>query len=209
MPDAAANAGSTSDEALVARARRGDQAAFGELVRRASPDLFRLCARITGDAALAEDAMQEAFVDAWRALPRFEERARFSTWLHRIAVNAALGQRRSRSPWGRRMVDDPEGAIVDATPDHAPGPEQLAHAAGLGDAASAALEALTPLERTAFVMRHHEGASIHEIRAAVGGSENSVKQAIFRAVRKLRVSLAPYTTADDGSSASDGGLEHA
>jgi RNA polymerase sigma-70 factor (ECF subfamily) len=197
VPDAAEDTGPNAEPALVARARAGDQAAFGELVRRASPDLFRLCVRITGDAALAEDAMQEAFIDAWRALPRFEARARFSTWLHRIAVNAALGLRRNRSPWGRRLVEDPEGEIVAAAPDHAPGPERLAHAAGLGAAASAALEALTPLERTAFVMRHHEGASIHEIRAAVGGSENSVKQAIFRAVRKLRVSLAPYLTAEE------------
>lgn len=186
------------DDGLVARARAGDRAAYGALVRRHSPDLFRLCVRITGDAALAEDAMQEAFVDAWRALPRFEERARFSTWIHRIAVNAALGVRRARAPWGRRLVDDPEGEQLAAAPDPTPGPARLAHAADLGAAASAALEQLTPLERTAFVMRHHEGASITEIRAALGGSENSVKQAIFRAVRKLRAALAPYV--DEGSS---------
>lgn len=185
------------DDALVARARAGDRVAFGALVRRHSPDLFRVCVRVTGEAALAEDAMQEAFVQAWRALPRFEARARFSTWLHRIAVNAALGVRRSRAPWGRRLVDDPEGEQVAAAPDLAPGPEQLAHAAGVGAAASAALESLTPLERTAFVMRHHEGASITEIRAALGGSENSVKQAIFRAVRKLRAALEPYATEMD------------
>lgn len=189
--------GTSNDDGLVARARAGDRAAFGALVRTHSPDLFRVCVRITGDAALAEDAMQEAFVDAWRALPRFEARARFSTWLHRIAVNAALGVRRSRAPWGRRLVDDPEGEQLAAAPDHAPGPEQLVHAAGLGAAASAALEQLTPLERTAFVMRHHEGASITEIRTALGGSENSVKQAIFRAVRKLRTALEPYLTEMD------------
>lgn len=180
------------DDALVVRAQAGDRAAFGALVRAHSPALFRLCVRITGDAALAEDAMQEAFVDAWRALPRFEARARFSTWLHRIAVNAALGIRRSRAPWGQRLVDDPEGEQLAALPDLAPGPEQLSHAAGLSAAVNAALDELTPLERTAFVMRHHEGANITEIRAALGGSENSVKQAIFRAVRKLRVALEPH-----------------
>jgi RNA polymerase sigma-70 factor (ECF subfamily) len=182
----------TAEDGLIARARAGDQAAYGKLVQLHSPALFRVCARITGDGALAEDAMQEAFVDAWRALPRFEARSRFSTWLHRIAVNAALGIRRSRAPWGHRLVDDPEGEQLAAAPDHAAGPEQLTHAAGLGAAANAALEQLTPLERTAFVMRHHEGASITEIRAALGGSENSVKQAIFRAVRKLRTALAPF-----------------
>lgn len=187
-----ADLGPSADEGVVARARAGDQAAFGALVQQHSPALFKVCVRITGDAALAEDAMQDAFVQAWRALPRFQERARFSTWLHRIAVNAALNQRRSRAPWGRRLVDDPEGEQLAAAPDHAPGPEQLAHAAGLGRTVADALELLTPLERAAFVLRHHEGASIQEIRAELGGSDNAVKHAIFRAVRKLREALEPY-----------------
>ncbi len=185
----AAELGPSADEGVVARARAGDQAAFGLLVQRHSPALFQLCVRITGDAALAEDAMQDAFVQAWRALPRFQQRARFSTWLHRIAVNAALNLRRSRAPWGRRLVDDPEGEQLAAAPDHAPGPEQLAHAAGLGRSVAAAMAQLTPLERAAFVLRHHEGARIQEIRAALGGSDNAIKHAIFRAVRKLRAAL--------------------
>ena len=113
----------TPEEPLVERARAGDKGAFGQLVLKHTPELFRVCVRVTGDAALAEDALQEAFVQAWQALPRFEGRARFSTWLHRIAVNAALNQRRSRAPWGRRLVDDPEGEQLQAAPDHAPGPE--------------------------------------------------------------------------------------
>jgi RNA polymerase sigma-70 factor (ECF subfamily) len=187
----------TPDEPLVERARAGDKAAFGLLVQRHSAVLFPVCVRVTGDAALAEDALQEAFVQAWQALPRFEGRARFSTWLHRIAVNAALNQRRARAPWGRRLVDDPEGAHVAAAEDETPGPEQQAHAAGLGAAAAAAMEQLTPLERAAFVLRHHEGASIQEIRAALGGSDNAVKHAIFRAVRKLRAALGPYVDDHD------------
>lgn len=187
-----AEQGPSADEGAVARARAGDQAAFGQLVQRHSAALFQVCVRITGDAALAEDAMQEAFVQAWRGLPRFQERARFSTWLHRIGVNAALNLRRSRAPWGRRLVDDPEGEQLASAPDHAPGPEQLAHAAGLGRTVARAMEQLTPLERAAFVMRHHEGASIEEIRAALGGSDNAVKHAIFRAVRKLRATLEPH-----------------
>lgn len=183
----------TPDDSLVERARAGDKAAFGLLVQRHSADLFKVCVRVTGDAALAEDSLQEAFVQAWQALPRFEGRARFSTWLHRIAVNAALNQRRARAPWGRRLVDDPEGEALASAPDHAPGPEQQAHAAVLGRAAALAMEQLTPLERAAFVLRHHEGASIQEIKAALGGSDNAVKHAIFRAVRKLRAALGPYT----------------
>ena len=193
----------TPEQPLVERARAGDKGAFGQLVLDHTPELFRVCVRVTGDAALAEDALQEAFVQAWQALPRFEGRAKFSTWLHRIAVNAALNQRRSRAPWGRRLVDDPEGEQLAAAPDHAPGPEQEAHAAVLGRATVAALEQLTPLERAAFVLRHHEGASIAEIRAALGGSDNAVKHAIFRAVRKLRVALGPYVDDMDISEDAD------
>jgi RNA polymerase sigma-70 factor (ECF subfamily) len=180
-----------SETELVARAATGDQGAFRVLVERHAPALHRVCARITGDAALAEDALQEAFVSAWKELPRFEGRARFSTWLHRIAVNAALMQRRAQAPWGRRLVDDADGETLAAAPDHAPGPEQLAHAAELGTHAARAMERLTPMERAAFVMRHYEGASISEVMAALDASENAAKQAIFRAVRKLRAALEP------------------
>lgn len=179
------------DSELVARAAGGDQAAFRVLVERHAAPLHRVCARITGDAALAEDALQEAFLNAWRELPRFEGRARFSTWLHRIAVNAALMQRRAQSPWGRRIADDADGSLLDAQVDHAPGPEQLAHAAELGAQAEQAMERLTPLERAAFVLRHYEGASIAEIMLALDANESAAKQAIFRAVRKLRAALTP------------------
>jgi RNA polymerase sigma-70 factor (ECF subfamily) len=187
----------SEESELVTRAAAGDQAAFRVLVERHAAPLHRVCARITGDAALAEDALQEAFINAWKELPRFEGRAQFSTWLHRIAVNAALMQRRAQAPWGRRIADDADGELMASVPDHAPGPEQLAHADSLGMHAERALEGLTPLERAAFVMRHYDGASIAEVMLALDASENAAKQAIFRAVRKLRAALQPMVS-DDG-----------
>src|ERR1700759_2590209 len=84
--------------ALVQRARAGDTRAFERLYREHVGRVYGLCLRMTRDAALAEDCAQETFVNAWRALDRFETRSSISTWLHRIAVNVALAKRRKISP---------------------------------------------------------------------------------------------------------------
>jgi RNA polymerase sigma-70 factor (ECF subfamily) len=84
--------------ALVERARSGDTRAFERLYREHSGRVYGLCLRMTRDPAMAEDCTQETFINAWRALDRFETRSSLSTWLHRIAVNAALAKRRKFSP---------------------------------------------------------------------------------------------------------------
>jgi RNA polymerase sigma-70 factor, ECF subfamily len=86
------------ESALVQRARSGDTRAFERLYREHVGKVYGLCLRMTRDAALAEDCTQETFVNAWRALDRFEIRSSMGTWLHRIAVNVALGKRRKLSP---------------------------------------------------------------------------------------------------------------
>jgi RNA polymerase sigma-70 factor (ECF subfamily) len=79
---------------LIQRARKGDSHAFERLYREFSGRVYGLCLRMTRDPAAAEDCVQEAFINAWRALDRFEIRSSFATWLHRIAVNVVLGKRR-------------------------------------------------------------------------------------------------------------------
>jgi RNA polymerase sigma-70 factor (ECF subfamily) len=79
---------------LIQRARKGDSHAFERLYREFSGRVYSLCLRMTRDPAQAEDCVQEAFINAWRALDRFEIRSSFSTWLHRIAVNVVLMKRR-------------------------------------------------------------------------------------------------------------------
>ena len=104
-----AGASGTADEAgLVAAAARGDTRAFEQLYRRHVPRIHGLCLRLTGDAALAEDCTQDAFVAAWKALPRFEQRSRFATWLHTIAVNAVFAR-------GRGLAAQRETGVEDAT----------------------------------------------------------------------------------------------
>jgi RNA polymerase sigma-70 factor (ECF subfamily) len=86
------------DAGLVQRARSGDTRAFERLYREHAGKVYGLCLRMTRDPALAEDCTQEAFVNAWRALDRFETRSSLSTWLHRIAVNVVLAKRRKVTP---------------------------------------------------------------------------------------------------------------
>jgi RNA polymerase sigma-70 factor (ECF subfamily) len=85
------------DIAAIERARDGDEHAFASLYREHSRRVLSLCRRMTRDASAAEDCMQEAFFNAWRALHRYETRAAFTSWLHRIAVNVVLAKRRKRS----------------------------------------------------------------------------------------------------------------
>lgn len=90
----------TDEAALIDRARRGDQLAFERLYRAHAGRVHGLCLRMTGHRETAEDCTQEAFVSAWRALPAFEVRSTFGTWLHRIAVNTVIARGRGT---GRRL----------------------------------------------------------------------------------------------------------
>lgn len=183
-----------SELELVRRARSGDAEAFRALVEMHSRPLWRAAWRVLGDAEGAEDAVQEAFLRAWRALSSFDERAELATWLYRIAVNAALDQRRSR--WRRRPVDAPLPVDLDgevASPSGEPDPHRRAVSAEIARSARAAIDRLPEAERTAFLLRHFEGRSIAEIARALGRGENAAKQTVFRAVRKMRAALAPLT----------------
>ena len=182
-----------NDEARwVAQASAGDSAAFRRLVETYSSALFRVCARITGDKALAEDAVQEAFFNAYRHLREFDGRAAFSTWLHRIAVNAALEQMRKRHRVEDALPEGDDGSDVFADAFEAPpGPDRHATSAEVGRDIAHQLSRMSTIERTAFVLRHHEGQSLEEISATLSLSTSASKQAIFRAVRKLRAALDP------------------
>lgn len=178
--------------AAIRKVREGDADAFEALVALHSRAVYRICHRIVGDAAVAEDAVQETFLRAFRHLGRFDDRAEFSTWLHRIAVNAAIDELRKRRRDRWVELPEPEGPHVAAAPrSEEPAPDRVALSSELGRATAAALADLTPVERAAFVLRHYEGRSIAEISAAIGKRDNATKQSIFRAVRKLRASLAP------------------
>jgi len=181
----------TTDLAAVERAVAGDAEAFGVLVERHSRNLFRLAFRMTGNETDAEDVVQETFLRAFRQLKTFDARASFSTWLYRIAVNFTRDLIRLRR---RRLELQPpadEDATVQALPASGPLPDRLAWSSEVREVLGPALDRLSPLERSAFVLRHYEGLGMEDIGALLGVHANAAKQSVFRAVQKLRRALAP------------------
>jgi RNA polymerase sigma-70 factor (ECF subfamily) len=189
-----------TDAAAVALARDGNSEAFRSLVERHSRAVFRLAHRMTGSAEDAEDVVQETFLRAYRQLSRFESRANFSTWLHRIAVNCSIDLIRSR-PYREAGHDASDleqfGAAVEARGATGASPERLMLSTEVQDRVNAAMSALSRMERAAFVMRHFEGRSIEDISHSLGLKTNAAKHSIFRAVRKMRTALEPLVTKDE------------
>jgi RNA polymerase sigma-70 factor, ECF subfamily len=182
-----------TDAAAVALARDGDSEAFRSLVERHSRAVYRLAHRMTGSPHDAEDVVQETFLRAYRQLGRFESRANFGTWLHRIAVNCSIDLIRSRKHQesGADAADlEHFEAVAEDRAD--PAPERLMISTEVQERVGAAMATLSHMERAAFVLRHFEGQSIEEISRALGLKANAAKHSVFRAVRKMRVALEPF-----------------
>ena len=177
--------------AALARARQGDGDAFRVLVDLHARTAFALAFRLTGNERDAEDVVQESFIRAYRQLGRFESRSNFGTWLHRIVVNCAMDALRGRqSRREDKTVADSEDLPSDLPAD-GPSPERLARSAEIRRRVETSMGLLTPQERVAFALRHYEGRSIDDIGRTLGLQKSAAKHAVFRAVRKLRVALAP------------------
>jgi len=181
------------------RVRGGDSDAFRQLVEQHSRYLFSVAQRVTGSASDAEDVVQEAWLKAHRQLGQFEARADVRTWLHRITVNCAIDLIRARRT--REVAHDPidlqDGPIGQRSADGQASPDRLAESGQVQAHVSRALASLTGLERAAFTLRHLEGRSIEEIGVALGLKTSATKHSIFRAVRKMRQTLAPFAHGKD------------
>jgi RNA polymerase sigma-70 factor (ECF subfamily) len=173
----------------VARVEDGEDV-FRGLVEEHSRMVFRLAYRLTGNEQDAEDVVQETFLKVHRHFSRFDVRASFSTWVHRIAANCAIDLLRRKS---RRMGWGGSDGVIEAEslPSDRPGPDAKVRSREVKARVAEALDALSPSERTAFVLRHFEGHTTEEVARALGVSANAAKQTVFRAVHKLRLLLAP------------------
>src|SRR5436305_4858657 len=181
----------TEAAAVLARARQGDSDAFRALVERHSRSVFRLAYRMTGNEQDAEDVVQESFLRAYRQLGRFESRANFGTWLYRITANCSVDMMRAKQArHDMARGESLEEAAMDLR-SYGPGPERLTESVEIERSVSNAMAALSPLERAAFTLRHYEGRTIDEISRTLGLGTSAAKHSVFRAVKKLRISLAP------------------
>ena len=185
---------SDRDRAAVASARDGNSDAFRSLVERHSRYVFNVAYRLTANAPDAEDVVQTTFLRAYQQLSRFEARADFRTWLHRIAVNCSIDLIRSRRH--REFGHDPEDLEYEsaASADYgaAPGPDRLLLSNEIRDRVSAGMSQLTASERLAFTLRHVEGLPIRDVALKMGLKSEAAKNSIFRAVRKMRTALEPF-----------------
>jgi RNA polymerase sigma-70 factor, ECF subfamily len=181
-----------SDRLAVAKACEGDSDAFRSLVERHSRYAYNVAYRLTGSASDAEDVVQIAFLKAYQQLGRFEARADFRTWLHRITVNCAIDLIRTRRSREIADVDPHEEPVADRTVSTAPPPDRLLLSAQIREHVTQGLSGLTANERLAFTLRHVEGLSIKDVAEAMGLKTEAAKNSIFRAVRKMRTALEPF-----------------
>lgn len=183
-----------TDAAAVALARDGDSEAFRALVERHGRAVYRVAYRMTGSQQDAEDVVQETFLRVYKQLARFESRANFGTWLHRIAVNCSIDLIRSRPHREAPHADEDLeqfGGVGDGAGAGSASPERLMLSTEVQERIGEAMNGLSRMERAAFMLRHFEGRSIDEISRALGLKTNATKHSIFRAVRKMRLALEP------------------
>jgi RNA polymerase sigma factor (sigma-70 family) len=177
-----------NEAALVERARRGDSAAYEALVRAHQDIAFRTACLLAGSSADAEEAAQEAFVKAWRALPRFRAGAPFRPWLLAIVANEARNRRRAA---GRRAGLALRVAAERSSADAAPSPEAALLAGGEREALLVALVALDERDQAVIACRYLLDLSERETADVLGCRPGTVKSRLSRALERMRAELEP------------------
>ncbi|WP_374571663.1 RNA polymerase sigma factor [Phenylobacterium sp.] len=174
---------SDPDEALVARVGKGEPDAVRALMARKLPRLMSLAQRMLGDAAEAEDVVQETFVRAWRQAPNWKPgAARFDTWLHRVALNLCYDRLRRRR---EVATDDPP-----ERPDEGPAPDRGLEAQDVGRRVAEAMARLPDRQREAITLCHYQEMTNIEAAALMGVSVDALESLLARGRRGLRAALA-------------------
>ena len=180
-----------SDDRIVAQILEGQTALFEVLMRRHNQRVYRAVRAVMNEEADVEDVMQQAYINAFTHLDQFEERAQFSTWLIRIALNEAFARRRKIKGPGsvvriRLELDDDRRGYMDTLISPDADPERQAYAEELRRVLEAAVEALPDNYRTVFMLRDIEGLSTSETGEGLGLGEEAVKTRLHRARAMIR-----------------------
>ncbi len=187
------------DRRLILKARDGDVRALEQLVYRYDEKVLSMAVSFVGDMDDAKDIYQEVFMRVYKALPRFEFRSRFSTYLYRIVTNACLSHRARNSKRSFVPIEDGLGEDRDATKHgvtliSADRPDAAVINHEIAARIRAAVNTLSPRLRTVFVLRHHEGFKLREIAGIMECAEGTVKKYLFDATRRLRIQLEDIRT---------------
>jgi len=182
---------------LIREAQQGSRTAFDTLVRQYDQAVLRLALHLTGSEQDAEDVHQEAFLKAYRYLGNFRFECSFYTWIYRIVTNLCLDllrRRKSRREDQAVMIDS-SGEEMDllnnVSDDRASAnPDRELNRKFLGERILSALDELTPRERMVFELKHYQGLRLRTIGEMLNTTEETAKNTLFRATRKLRANLA-------------------
>jgi RNA polymerase sigma-70 factor (ECF subfamily) len=186
------------EAALLAELRAGQEEAFAELVRSASPRLLAVARRIVGHEEDAREAVQDALLSAFRALDRFEGNARLLTWLHRIVINAALMKLRRRQRKDERSIDDllprflSDGHQAEPAAEWQEPAEVALQRRETRALVRAAVDQLPETYRTVLLLRDIEGLETEEAARLLGVTAGVVKTRLHRARQALRTLLDPH-----------------
>ena len=180
---------------LISRARGGDRDAFGELVEQYRDNVYRLAYRMCGNAYDADEAAQEAFVAAWRALPNFRGDAKFSTWLYRLTTNAAIDVMRRE----KRHQTVGDGEMIEVA-DDADSPQETVERTEQQEAVQKALATLSEEYREVLLLRYMEELDYAEIAEVLQLPSGTVKSRINRAKAALKAALLKSGNIFGGSS---------
>ena len=173
------------EEMLVAKAQQGDRRAFGELVGIHYAGVIQVVYHLSGNAQVAEDAAQEAFLRAWLHLPEYRHQSSLRSWLYRIAVNAALDMLRREAKLSNEDLNDLPLA------DGQPGPEAAVVAGERARLVRQAVDLLPPASRAVLVLREYQGLSYQEIAATLDIPMGTVMSRLNYARSQLRAKLEP------------------
>ncbi len=187
----------SEDDDLIREAQRGQRSAFDALVRRYDQSVLRLALHMLGNEQDAQDVHQEAFIKAYRHLGNFRFECSFYTWLYRIVTNLCLDQlrrRKSRREDPATVLDasgDEMDLMANITDDRAmANPARELDRKVMSEQINEALDKLTPRERTVFELKHYQGLKLRTIGEMLSTTEETAKNTLFRATRKLRANLA-------------------
>lgn len=187
-----------NEASLIRQAQKGDQDAFERLVREYDRSVLRLAMNLLHSPDEARDVYQEAFLKVFRNLSQFRFDCSFHTWLYRIVTNVCFDHLRRRKVRKEEstVVETPDGPVDQITrlaeEGPAANPERQMWNRELSEGISAALEGLTPRERTVFELRHYEGLRLRAIGEILGTTEEAAKNCLFRATQKMRASLETF-----------------
>jgi RNA polymerase sigma-70 factor, ECF subfamily len=190
--------GPLDDAQLIRAAQRGNSVAFEQLVQQYDRAILRLTVHLTGSHQDGQDMYQEAFLRAYKSLPRFRFECSFYTWIYRIATNLCLDHLRRRSRSRELSItissEDDDRELLDRIPDQSTvaNPERNLTCRVLRERIARALSNLSPRERMVFELKHYHGLHMRTVAGILRTTEGTARNTLFRATQKLRVQLSCY-----------------